>query len=43
VKKTFEESGIDTRRMSIDEFSAFVSKQVTDWAPTVKASGAKLN
>ena len=43
VKKTFEESGIDTRRMGIDEFAAFVSKQVTDWAPAVKASGARLN
>jgi tripartite-type tricarboxylate transporter receptor subunit TctC len=43
VRKTFEESGIDTRRMSVDEFSAFVTKQVTDWAPAVRASGAKLN
>jgi tripartite-type tricarboxylate transporter receptor subunit TctC len=43
VRKTFEESGIDTRRMGIDEFSAFVSKQVADWAPAVKASGARLN
>jgi tripartite-type tricarboxylate transporter receptor subunit TctC len=43
VRKTFEETGIDTRRMGIDEFSAFVSKQVADWAPAVKASGARLN
>ena len=43
VRRTFEETGIDTRRMSIDEFSAFVAKQVGDWAPAVRASGARLN
>ncbi|HYF60927.1 MAG TPA: tripartite tricarboxylate transporter substrate binding protein [Burkholderiaceae bacterium] len=43
VRRTFEETGIDTRRMSIDEFGAFVSKQVSDWAPAVRASGARLN
>jgi tripartite-type tricarboxylate transporter receptor subunit TctC len=43
VRKTFEEAGIDTRRMSTDEFSTFVARQVSDWAPAVKASGARLN
>ena len=43
VRKNFEDAGIDSRRMTIDEFSAFVTRQVTDWAPAVKASGAKLN
>lgn len=42
AKKTFERSGIDTRRVSIDASSAFVSKQVTDWAAALEASGAKL-
>jgi tripartite-type tricarboxylate transporter receptor subunit TctC len=41
--KKFDELGISTRAMSPDEFTAFVSKQVEDWAPAVKASGAKLN
>lgn len=41
--KKFDELGISTRPMSPDEFTAFVSKQVADWAPAVKASGAKLN
>jgi tripartite-type tricarboxylate transporter receptor subunit TctC len=41
--KSFEEVGIAVRKMSPEEFQAFVQKQVTDWAPAVKASGAKLN
>jgi tripartite-type tricarboxylate transporter receptor subunit TctC len=43
VRRYFEDAGIDTRKMSIDEFSAFVSAQVGGWAPAVRASGAKLN
>ena len=35
--------GIAVRKMSPEEFAAFVQKQVTEWAPAVKASGAKLN
>ena len=30
-------------KMTPEEFTAFVQKQVADWAPAVKASGAKLN
>jgi len=41
--KSFEDVGIAIRKMSPEEFTAFVQKQVTDWAPAVKASGAKLN
>jgi len=43
VLKSFDELGIATRKMSPPEFQAFVQKQVSDWAPSVKASGAKLN
>ncbi len=43
LMKSFEELGIATRKQSPDEFQAFVQKQVADWAPAVKASGAKLN
>jgi tripartite-type tricarboxylate transporter receptor subunit TctC len=41
--KSFEDLGIAVRKMSPEEFTAFVQKQVADWAPAVKASGAKLN
>ena len=41
--KSFEDVGIAVRKMSPEEFTAFVQKQVADWAPAVKASGAKLN
>jgi tripartite-type tricarboxylate transporter receptor subunit TctC len=42
VVKTLEDGGIALRPMSVAEFQAFVSKQVAEWAPAVKASGAKL-
>lgn len=41
--KQFDELGIATRAMTAAEFQAFVQKQVSEWAPAVKASGAKLN
>jgi len=31
------------RKMTPAEFTKFVSDQVTEWAPAVKGSGAKLN
>ena len=43
IIKRLEDLGIYGRKMSIPEFNGFVQKQVTDWAPLVKASGAKLN
>ena len=41
--KNFDELGIAVRKMSPEEFTVFVQKQVNEWAPAVKASGAKLN
>jgi len=41
--KRLDELGIATRSMTSAEFTAFVAKQVTEWGPAVKASGAKLN
>jgi len=41
--KKLDELGVSIRPMSPTEFTAFVGKQVADWAPAVKASGAKLN
>ena len=35
--------GVAVQRKSTTEFSDFVAKQVADWGPAVKASGAKLN
>lgn len=41
--KNFEDVGIAVRKMSPTEFTVFVEKQVADWGPAVKASGARLN
>jgi tripartite-type tricarboxylate transporter receptor subunit TctC len=41
--KSFDELGIAVRTMTPEEFTAFVQRQVSEWAPAVKASGAKLN
>ena len=38
-----EEFGFVTSKMSSAELTSFVAKQVTDFRPAVKASGAKLN
>ena len=43
VAKQLEGQGIATRKMSTAEFGDFVTKQVADWGPAVKASGATLN
>lgn len=43
LQKSFEELGIATRKTTPAEFQAFVRRQVNEWAPAVKASGAKLN
>ena len=43
VNKRLEDIGVYGRKMSVAEFNGFVAKQVADWAPLVKASGAKLN
>jgi tripartite-type tricarboxylate transporter receptor subunit TctC len=39
----FAEMGIVSSKMTPAEFTAFVSKQVGDFEPAVKASGARLN
>jgi len=41
--KRLEDLGVGGRKMSVAEFTAFVQKQVTEWAPAVKSSGAKLD
>lgn len=43
IVKRLEDLAIATRKMSQVEFSDFVTRQVNDWGPAVKASGAKLN
>ncbi len=41
IVKRFEELGITTVRSSSVEFTAFVAKQVADWAPAIKAADIK--
>jgi tripartite-type tricarboxylate transporter receptor subunit TctC len=41
--KRLDELGVTVGKMSPAQFSTFVENQVKDWAPAVKASGAKLN
>jgi tripartite-type tricarboxylate transporter receptor subunit TctC len=43
VMKRLEDLGVGGRKMSPADFTAFVQKQVAEWAPAVKASGAKLD
>ena len=43
IVKRLEDLGITGRRISTAEFTKFVQDQVTEWAPAVRASGAKLN
>ena len=43
VLKRLDDMGVTPEKMSQAAFSDFVAKQVGDWAPAVKASGAKLN
>ena len=43
ITKRMEDLGVHGKSMSPAEFTAFVSKQVAEWAGPVKASGATLN
>jgi len=43
IVKRLDDMGIATHKMSQPEFADFVAKQVADWGPAVKASGARLN
>ena len=41
IVRRFEELGITTVKMSSAEFAGFVNKQVSDWAPAIKAADVK--
>ncbi len=41
IVKRFEELGITTVKMAPGEFGTFVAKQVSDWAPAIKAADIK--
>lgn len=43
VAKRLADLGVSTEKMSPAEFTKFVADQVSEWAPEVKASGARLN
>jgi tripartite-type tricarboxylate transporter receptor subunit TctC len=43
IAKRLDDLGVAVQRKTTAEFSDFVAKQVADWGPVVKASGAKLN
>ena len=43
VLKRLDELGVVPAKMSQPQFAKFVESQVKDWAPAVRASGAKLN
>ena len=41
IVKRFEDLGVTAVRMSSADFSAFIAKQVSDWAPAIKAADVK--
>ena len=43
IVKRLDDLGVATHKMSQAEFADFVAKQVAEWGPAVKATGAKLN
>lgn len=43
ITKRLEDLGVAKQSMSSAEFTDFVARQISEWAPAVKASGAKLN
>ncbi|MGE0348494.1 Bug family tripartite tricarboxylate transporter substrate binding protein [Hydrogenophaga sp.] len=43
ITKRLSDLGVDPMPMSAAQFTQFVTDQVRDWAPAVKASGARLN
>jgi tripartite-type tricarboxylate transporter receptor subunit TctC len=42
TRRKLEDTGLVLQPMSVDEFTRFVDRQATEWAPAVKGSGAKL-
>jgi tripartite-type tricarboxylate transporter receptor subunit TctC len=43
IQKRLTDLGITSEAMSQAQFSDFINKQVAEWAPAVKASGARMN
>ncbi|MDP3250545.1 MAG: tripartite tricarboxylate transporter substrate binding protein [Hydrogenophaga sp.] len=43
VAKRLADLGVEPETMSTVQFTQFVTEQVNEWAPAVKASGARLN
>ncbi len=43
VAKRLSELGVESEAMTSAQFTRFVADQVNEWAPAVKASGARLN
>jgi tripartite-type tricarboxylate transporter receptor subunit TctC len=43
LQQRLEELGFTTTKMTPEQFTAYVTRQVKDFGPAVKASGAKLN
>ncbi len=43
VARRLSDMGVESEAMSAAEFTRFVTTQVNEWAPAVKASGARLN
>jgi tripartite-type tricarboxylate transporter receptor subunit TctC len=41
IVKRFEELGVTPQKMSSAEFTAFITKQVNDWQPAIKAADVK--
>ena len=41
VVKRFEELGITPVKMTSAQFADYVAKQITDWAPAIKAADVK--
>ncbi|MCY1556406.1 Tripartite tricarboxylate transporter family receptor [compost metagenome] len=43
VAKRLSDLGVESEAMTSAQFTRFVTEQVNEWAPAVKASGARLN
>jgi tripartite-type tricarboxylate transporter receptor subunit TctC len=43
VAKRLSDLGVESEPMTSAQFTRFVTDQVNEWAPAVKASGARLN
>ena len=43
MQKRLQDLGVTSEAMSPAQFTEFVARQVAEWAPAVKASGAKMN